>query len=206
MLRITYCPVTLGSHDGNSPPQSSTRLKRGLKVFDFRKTVLKPLITEITGKVDDAAKIQSVGDRIESLLSLKDDIRTRYSKIINGQMAKLVIAFIAAQPLAIIGAVIASPAAPILSFAVFVGTLGYSYKKLFNAWGAQRDRARLKDKIDTAAKMLATTYPEEAVKSPRFLSALKKRFNLASAGETELNQLRAALVQAPVAPQPKPAV
>jgi hypothetical protein len=188
------------------PCEKFNKPEEGSQVFNFRKKVLNPLINEITCKVDDAAKIRSVGDRIEGLLSLKDDIRTRYSKIINGQMAKLVVAFIAAQPLAIIGAVIASPAGPILSFAVFVGTVGYSYKKLFNAWGAQRDGARLKKTIDAEADKLSTACPKEAVKSPRFLEVLKKRFNLASAGEQEVNQLRALLVQMPLAPQPKPAV
>jgi hypothetical protein len=116
-------------------------------VFNFPKAVLNPLISETAIKIDDAGKRQSIADRTEGLLSLKDETRTKYSKIASGQMAKAAIAIVAGPALLVIGAVIAPAATPILASITFLGAIGYGYKKLFQRDG--RPKSRLKKKKQT---------------------------------------------------------
>jgi hypothetical protein len=74
-----------------------------------------------------------------------------------------------------------------------------------NADAAGVDARKLKDRIDTEVSNLATAHPEEAVKSPRFVKALKERFNMASASEMEVNHLRLALAPASATTSEPPA-
>jgi hypothetical protein len=94
----------------------------------------------------------------------------------------------------------AGPGAPLA-----LGVAGFFFaavamKKLCNIEETKEQTRRFKNKIESEVQGLATANPEEALKSPRFLKALKERFNLNSAvPEAELRQLRVLLAPAPAA-------
>jgi hypothetical protein len=144
----------------------------------------------------------NVADRIEGLLALSERTNETFSEISGSESLKGAASLMAQIPIASIScfvlSLIAQAAGPGLG--VIIAALGmatYFCKKGLNEYAAGQEVAKLKNKIDTAANSLATANPQEAVKSPRFLKALSPRFDLASAREPELNQLRAVLASAP---------
>jgi hypothetical protein len=170
-------------------------------VFTFRKKVLNPLISEASSQIDETVQMQRIPDRIEGLLTLKENIDSRIIRLADIETAKSNAGLFALVPLAIASVAfcpIAPVLAPMVAAIALLGTAAYTCKKGLNSTAALRATAELQDKIDTEANKLATAYPTEAAKSQCFIEALKKRFNLTSAGEPELDQLRAVFAAAPL--------
>jgi hypothetical protein len=168
-------------------------------MFDFKKKVLNPLISETKSKIDDALKTPNTTARIENLLSAKEDADTSLFKISGNEACKA-----GAAALLILGSIpffaAATVTALLVGVALFSVFAGGAVNMARNADITDDAARNLKGKIDIEVTKLATVHPQEAVKSPRFLKALKERFNLASASETEVNQLLLAL-----GPTPTPA-
>jgi hypothetical protein len=170
-------------------------------MFDFKKKVLGPLIANTVDKIDDALKMKSIPARIENLLSVKEDAATSFLKISNHEDAQgaatvlLAIGSLAASA----GCLVASVGfgVPVAGALAFVALFGYALKKASNIGEIKHDAENLGNRIDAQVSDLTTTHPQQALKSPRFLKALKQRFNLASASETEVNLLRLALAPTP---------
>lgn len=162
-------------------------------MFDFKKKVLGPLIDNTVGKIDGALRMEGVTDRLETLLSVKEEADTSFSKIENRE-ATQGIAAIVAVVVGDLALLLAAPG-PVL-FVAILTIAGYSYKTVSNSNATAAAAKKLKSTIDTEVSNLAAAHPQEAVKSPRFQKGLKERFNLLSAGEPELTQLRALLAPA----------
>lgn len=165
-------------------------------MFDFKKKILGPLIDNTVGKIDGALRMEGVTDRLETLLSVKEEADTSFSKIENRE-ATQGIAAIVAVVVGDLALLLAAPG-PVLFVAILTiaGIAGYSYKTVSNSNATAAAAKKLKSTIDTEVSNLAAAHPQEAVKSPRFQKGLKERFNLLSAGEPELTQLRALLAPA----------
>lgn len=162
-------------------------------MFDFKKKILGPLIDNTVGKIDGALRMEGVTDRLETLLSVKEEADTSFSKIENRE-ATQGIAAIVAVVVGDLALLLAAPG-PVL-FVAILTIAGYSYKTVSNSNATAAAAKKLKSTIDTEVSNLAAAHPQEAVKSPRFQKGLKERFNLLSAGEPELTQLRALLAPA----------
>jgi hypothetical protein len=162
----------------------------------FKKKVLNPLISKTVGEMDDALKAQNVTDRIENLLSAKEASKTSFLKISNREGIQG-----SAALLLMIGGFVAfvGLGSPLIGALALAGIAGFAVKKSFNTSATRYDAKNIGDRIDAQVSNLATAHPQEALKSPRFLKALKERFNVASASETEVNQLRLALAPPPAA-------
>lgn len=162
-------------------------------MFDFKKKVLGPLIDNTVGKIDGALRMEGVTDRLETLLSVKEEADTSFSKIENREAAQGIAAIVAV----VVGdlALLLAAPGPVL-FVAILTIAGYSYKTVSNSNATAAAAKKLKSTIDTEVSNLAAAHPQEAVKSPRFQKGLKERFNLLSAGEPELTQLRALLAPA----------
>lgn len=163
-------------------------------MFNFRKKVLGPLADQTFAKIDEACKTQNTTARIENLLSVKEETHTAFSKIENTEAAT-----------ALAGLFFQIVSIPFMGFAAMLVTSvvllvaggEVAIGRSLNANAAIVNARSFKSKIDTEVSNLAAAYPQDAVKSPRFLKALKERFNLVSARETEVNQLRLALAPTP---------
>lgn len=162
-------------------------------MFDFKQKILGPLIDNTVGKIDGALRMEGVTDRLETLLSVKEEADTSFSKIENRE-ATQGIAAIVAVVVGDLALLLAAPG-PVL-FVAILTIAGYSYKTVSNSNATAAAAKKLKSTIDTEVSNLAAAHPQEAVKSPRFQKGLKERFNLLSAGEPELTQLRALLAPA----------
>lgn len=162
-------------------------------MFDFKKKILGPLIDNTVGKIDGALRMEGVTDRLETLLSVKEEADTSFSKIENREAAQGIAAIVAV----VVGdlALLLAAPGPVL-FVAILTIAGYSYKTVSNSNATAAAAKKLKSTIDTKLSNLAAAHPQEAVKSPRFQKGLKERFNLLSAGEPELTQLRALLAPA----------
>lgn len=162
-------------------------------MFDFKKKILGPLIDNTVGKIDGALRMEGVTDRLETRLSVKEEADTSFSKIENREAAQGIAAIVAV----VVGdlALLLAAPGPVL-FVAILTIAGYSYKTVSNSNATAAAAKKLKSTIDTEVSNLAAAHPQEAVKSPRFQKGLKERFNLLSAGEPELTQLRALLAPA----------
>jgi hypothetical protein len=172
-------------------------------MFDFKKKVLNPLIGATTAKIDEALKTPTITDRIEALFSVKEEANASFSKMVDSELSKSATTILLLAAGAIISVALNVPAALLGLVTLAVG--GMVVKKIGDS-DATRDNARkIENTITTEVLNLATAYPQEAIKSPRFLKALKERFNLASASETEVNQLLLALASTRTPPADAPA-
>lgn len=162
-------------------------------MFDFKKKILGPLIDNTVGEIDGALRMEGVTDRLETRLSVKEKADTSFSKIENREAAQGIAAIVAV----VVGdlALLLAAPGPVL-FVAILTIAGYSYKTVSNSNATAAAAKKLKSTIDTKLSNLAAAHPQEAVKSPRFQKGLKERFNLLSAGEPELTQLRALLAPA----------
>lgn len=165
-------------------------------MFDFKKKILNPLITETKGKTDAALRTQSISDKIENLLSAKAEAKDSFDRI-EDDLSKKGLSWVLAAMAGLI--VMLASSVPL----IITGAAMYATGYLMGLRGVFRKKATIeaRDAVDSEisgkVQQLAASNPQEAIKSARFLKALKQRFNLASANETEVNQLRLALAPAP---------
>jgi hypothetical protein len=102
-------------------------------MFDFKKKILGPLIDNTVGKIDGALRMEGVTDRLETLLSVKEEADTSFSKIENRE-ATQGIAAIVAVVVGDLALLLAAPG-PVLFVAILTiaGIAGYSYKTVSNS-------------------------------------------------------------------------
>jgi hypothetical protein len=173
-------------------------------MFDFKKKVLNPLISRITRDIDAARQTGNIGERIENLLSAKEAGETALEKVASRERSKASV-FLDVPIILGLYLMIAPLGAPLClvvgGFLLAVGVAcALTVKKVFNVDEVEQQTRHFKNKIESEVQGLAAASPVEALKSPRFLNALKERFNLGSAvPETELSQLRLLLAPVPAA-------
>jgi hypothetical protein len=165
-------------------------------MFDFKKKVLGPLVDNTTGQLDEALGIKNLADRIENLLSVKEEAKGSFGKLAH----RLKVQRFSWAGLAALGWLVSWVGLAPLHVAgilIYAGAMAMEIASDLRCSAVFDSRGKLDKKIDGEVQQLTKANPQEAVKSPRFLRALLARFNLASASKTEINQLRLALTPTP---------
>jgi hypothetical protein len=178
-------------------------------MFDFKKKVLSPLVKSFASKIDEALRKDSVADKMETLLSVKDAVNDSFSKIAKrgawkgavGALAILAGLFTAGvSGLLVVGslsvaALVSSPLV-LAEAALYVTGAVLSMSLVARSSQIQTARKPLEAKIDGEVYSLAEKHPREVVKSPRFLKALKDCLNIAAAP-------KAVAASLPISPAPQ---
>jgi hypothetical protein len=174
-------------------------------MFEFRfiKKVLSPLFTKaIATSIDEAVQTKSITDSIEKLLSVKEEAKDNFDKAATraAKNGSLWLAFgsIGLLVAGTMAAVVGSLPLIVAALAFYFGGGAMCQRALNHVAAIKKSRDMVEDKIGSEVLKLSDSSPEEAVKSPRFLKALKARFNLASASEADVKQLKALFAAAPV--------
>jgi hypothetical protein len=158
-------------------------------MFDFKKKTLNPLMANFLTRMDKAIAAPETAEKVERLLALRDnggEILRRLAAREDNKMGVAMIVGANALVLALFAGVVTLPAGAALSAAAPLFTagaaamaagLGAGVKRALNCERVKEDRGILQAKINGEVLRLAAAEPAEAMKSPRFMKALKDTFN-----------------------------
>jgi hypothetical protein len=167
-------------------------------MFNFKREKLNSVIREFVGEIDEALVVQPVTGKIEQLLAVRENVDKKLGEIAESELKGLLGGYVMnVAGAAVLGmtSVFTLPVIVALG-ALVLGTI-VMCKKLSNVTRVYEDRKKLDAAIDGEVTALVRVQPEEAMKSPRFMKAIKGLFNRAST-ENTLETLRARV--APLAP------
>ena len=148
----------------------------------------------IATAIAEALQAKTITDRIETLLSVKAEANDSFDKAARREKKKGFWFTVGSVLVACAGAAAAAAASwPLWIVACVFSAGGCAMAEKATNHHADINKCRdtLNDKIGGEVSKLADSNPQEAVKSPRFLKALKESFNLVSASEAEVQQLLA---------------
>lgn len=171
-------------------------------MFNFKKKTLTPLIAASIAKIDAALKTEGSLARAEKLLDAKDEKEKSIQEALNtADRPTLWGAFAAFAGLAapmLLSGLVAWPVSLGIAAVLYLGGIGTMMKTMSNKIATRVTGSTLGNKIDTEVMNLVEAAPQEVLKSPRVLKALKDSFNPPAARDGKAYQELAASV----APKP----
>jgi len=174
-------------------------------MFDFKKKILNPLISTTIGKLDEALKTEGVAEKTESLLAVKEEAKGSFDKVSAREATKGDSGLYVALASLVVAAV-GSMAMPFLipAAALYAGGIFMALRSIGRQSAIRESRSTLEGKISDEVLQLMNSNPQDALKSPRFLKALKEGFNTAANKDqgNAYEQLRSSIKAKVPAPQP----